>query len=90
MDPWHTELMRHLHQGDQVACRAVDAARRDQAQQVQRVPFADISHGPQQNRVPLEASVANREVDPGQVLVDDPPGADIEVANLGVPLLTLR
>src|SRR5947208_14423556 len=57
---------------------------------MQRVPVADIGHGPQQYRIPLEGSIANREIDPGQVLVDDPAGADVEVANLGVPLLALR
>ena len=57
---------------------------------MQRVPVADIGHGPQQYRIPLEGSIANREVDPGQVLVDDPAGDDVEVANLGVPLLALR
>ena len=56
---------------------------------MERAPVADIGHGPQQHRIPLEGSIADGEVDPGQVLVDDAPGADIEVANLGVPLLTL-
>src|SRR5437899_10601130 len=57
---------------------------------MQRVPVADIGHGPQQYRIPLEGSIANREIDPGQVLVDDPAGADVEVANLGVRLLAVR
>ena len=64
----------------------VDAAVGDQAEQVQpaaRAVAAPLAGG-EQGLVLEEAAVGDRVVDPGQVLLDDRAGAEVEVADLGV------
>ena len=46
--------------------------------------------GAEQGLVVEEAAVGDRVVDPGQVLLDDRAGAEVEVADLGVAHLSLR
>jgi hypothetical protein len=47
-------------------------------------------HGRVEDRVLVERAILDREVDAGQILVDDPAGADVEVTDLRVALLALR
>ena len=69
----------------------VDAAVGDQPQQVQAPAraAAGVLAGGQQRRVLEEAAVGDRVVDPGQVLLDDRAGAEVEVADLGVAHLAV-
>ena len=70
----------------------VDAAVGDQADQVQaaaRAVRAALAGGAQR-LVLEEAAVGDRVVDPRQVLLDDRPGAEVEVADLGVAHLPVR
>ncbi len=69
----------------------VDAAVGDQAEQVQAAARAAPGGvaGGEQRLVVEEAAVGDRVVDPGQVLLDDRPGAEVEVADLRVAHLAL-
>jgi hypothetical protein len=64
----------------------VDAAVGDEAEQVQAAAgtIAGALAGGQQRLVFEEAAVGDGVVDPSQVLLDDRPGAEVEVADLGV------
>ena len=44
----------------------------------------------QQLGIGVEAAILDRRVHPGQVLVDDAPGANVHVADLGIAHLALR
>ncbi len=69
----------------------VDAAVGDQTEQVQ-APARAVARplaGAEQSLVLEEAAVGDRVVDPGQVLLDDRAGAEVEVADLGVAHLAL-
>ncbi len=70
----------------------VHAAVGDEAEQVQASARAVAGPlaGAEQGLVVEEAPVGDRVVDPGQVLLDDRAGAEVEVADLGVPHLALR
>ena len=76
---------------DEVAVVGVDAARPDQADEVEA---AARPGGPparlEQGRALEEAAVGDRGVDPRQVLEDGPAGAQVEVADLGVAHLAGR
>ena len=69
---------------------AVDAAVGHQAHEVDGAP---VGHGAvdrlAQHGVARERAVLDRQVDPGELLVDDPAGADVEVPDLGVAHLPL-
>ena len=69
----------------------VDAAVGDQAEQVQAPARAAAGAlaGGEQRLVLEEAAVGDRVVDPGQVLLDDRAGAEVEVADLGVAHLAV-
>src|SRR6202040_1733087 len=69
--------------------RAVDATRGDQAHQVYRVALGGRPHGGAQHRGGGETTVLDGAVDSGEVLEHDAAGADVEVTDLGVPLLAL-
>ena len=64
---------------------AVDAAVGHEADEVQRVPAAGHAiHGGGQHRVREQLTVADALVDPREVLVDDPAGPHVHVADFGV------
>ena len=69
----------------------VDAAVGDQAEQVEAAARAapGTLAGGEQRLVLEEAAVGDRVVDPGQVLLDDRPGAEVQVADLGVAHLAV-
>ena len=70
---------------------AVHAAVRDEADEVQRVAGAGAAvERRAERRVVEEAAVANAAIDPRQVLIDDPPRADVHVPDLGVAHLAGR
>ena len=70
---------------------AVHASRRDQSEAVQRgAAVAGTVHRFAQHRVLVEAAVLDGAVDRDQRLMDEPPGADGEMAHLGVALLAGR
>jgi hypothetical protein len=69
---------------------AVHAAGRKQAHHVQRAVVLDrLLAGVDQLRVVEEAAAVDRGVDPGQLLVHHPAGADVHVADLGVAHLAV-
>jgi hypothetical protein len=70
---------------------AVHAAGREQAHDVKRpAGLARRGAGRAQLGVGEETAVLDRGVDPGQVLVDDPAGAQIHVPDLGIAHLPVR
>ena len=74
-----------LDAGAQVGEAGVDAAARDQADQVQRSGAVARRRACRpQRRVLEEAAVRDRLVDAGEVLLDDRAGAEVQVADLGV------
>ena len=81
----HAALLRQLDDRVQVRLMAVDAAVREQADQVQRVRVALAAiDGFEQLRPREEITVANALVDARQVLIDDASGAEVGVADFGV------
>ncbi len=50
----------------------------------------DRLHRCQQGRIGKEIAVGNTFADLGQILIDDTPGADIKVPDLGIPHLPVR
>ena len=68
---------------------AVHAAVRDQTHQVQRRP-APAAAGVDEHVVLEEPTRRDVVGDPDEILADDPAGAEVEMANLGVPLLAVR
>jgi hypothetical protein len=75
----------------QVPLVAVDAARRKEPDEVERaIPLPRVREGSLEDGVLRERSVLHGAVDAREVLVDDPPGAQVQVPHLGVPHLSLR
>ena len=73
-----------------MAVVGVHAAVREQACQVQPAAAGlGLCDALQQNRIGKKIAVPDRFGDAGQVLVNDPAGADIEVADLGVAHLAV-
>ena len=85
-DVGHALLGGQLDRGLDVLPAGVNAAVGDEAEQVQAPAraVAGALAGGQQRRVLEEAAVGDRVVDPGQVLLDDRAGAEVEMADLGV------
>ena len=88
-DVAHARGLGSLRQGDQMLVMAVHTAVGDQAKKMQsrcreraRMPRAE----PDSARV----SVRDRLVDPREILINDPPRAEIEMTNLGIPHLAFR
>src|SRR6476646_3431563 len=70
---------------------AVDPAVREQADEVKRVlPVDATGHRLRKHGTLEQLTVPDALVDAGEVLVDDPPGAHVHVADLGVPHLPGR
>ena len=90
-DPRHARAMRELEHREDVRLVAVHAARREQAHHVQGAVVGDgIPASRIQFGIGEEAAVLDRGIHPGQVLVDDPAGAQVHVANLGIAHLPIR
>jgi hypothetical protein len=69
----------------QVLVAAVHAAVADEAKQVQStIRTSRVLDGRQQRRIALKPTFADLAVDAGDLLVDDPAGADVEVADFRV------
>ena len=82
---------RHVDQGEKVVNVAVHAAVREQSHEMKAaVAGFHLFHGIQKHRVPEQAAVRRRPGDPGQILIDNPAGADVHVADLGVSHLSRR
>jgi hypothetical protein len=80
-----------VEQGPQVVDVRVDAAVGDQAEQVDVASsLLRPPEGACERRALEELAVLDRAVDPHQVLEDHAPGADRQVADLGVPHLSRR
>ena len=90
-DVGHALLGGELDRRLDVLPAGVDAAVGDQAEQVQAAARAAAGAlaGGEQRLVLEEAAVGDGVVDPGQVLLDDRAGAEVEVADLGVAHLPL-
>ena len=74
-----------------MALVAVDAAVRDEADEMKRAaPVAAPVHRVDERFVVEEIAVPDALVDPREVLVDDPAGAHVHVADLGVSHLAGR
>jgi hypothetical protein len=79
-----------LDGGQQVVLVTVDAARRQQAHDVDApAAFASTFHGVEQGGVAGETAVLDCLADASQLLVDDATGTDIEVSDLGIAHLTI-
>ena len=82
---------RNGDQGDEVPVIGVDAARPDQADEMQRSRAGDRAVARGEERGPLEErSVGDRGIDPRQVLEDRASRAEVQVADLGVAHLPRR
>ena len=82
---------RELGDRDRMILMAVHATGRDQSEAVQRgAAIAGTVDRVAQRRVLVEAAVLDGAVDARQRLVDEPSGADGEMAHLGVALLAGR
>ncbi len=69
----------------------VDAAVGQQSENVKRATrFLDVLHRVVQRHIIKENPVIDGLRDAGELLIDDAPGADIEMTDLGVSHLTLR
>src|ERR1035437_10811133 len=80
-----------LGNGHCVILVAVDAARRDQPEAVERAaPCARAVDCGTYRRVLVEAAVLDRPIDPGKRLIDQPPRADREMPHFRIALLTGR
>ena len=81
----------HLQKRIQVGIVAVDAAIRQKAVQVQlAVMLLHLIHRLQQDFILKKVSILNRLGDSGQILIDDPSGSHIEMANLRIAHLPVR
>jgi len=90
VDPGDSARPRGLQQAEQVLLRRVHAARADQAHQVQRPSIlACRVHRRDQHRVVDQLVPLDGAIDAYQVLVDDPPRADVGVTDLRVSHLPL-
>src|SRR5207248_9377951 len=85
----HVLRGRQLDQRLQVTLGRVDAAVRDEPEQVQASGVARADTRRQEHIVLGERSVFDRVVDAGQVLADDRAGAQVQMADLGVAHLAL-
>ena len=73
------------HQRFEVVDVAVDSAVGNQSHQVQPPPgLPDPGQGRKQHLAPVQVALLDGLVDPGQVLVDDPPGPQADVPHLRV------
>jgi len=86
-DPGDACTLCHPEQRVEMLARAVHAARRHESEEVKRLRGSRRPDRLEQNRVSVEGAAADLEVDPGQVLVHDAASAQVEVADLRVPLL---
>jgi len=86
-----TIFHRHPHQGQQMIKMTVDAAVRNQAQQMQTVVFGrQLLHGGDKDVIFFKFAGFHGPVDPGKILVHDASRADIQMANLGISHLSFR
>ena len=89
--PRHAGAGGHLHHRRQLPLVTMHAAGRQQAQHVhRRSAGARGFDGIDENRIAGELPVANRDVDPRVILVDDAARADVEVADFRVAHLAFR
>ena len=87
----HGQAGRQRDEGDEVAVVGMDATRPDEADDVQAAVHPRLSGAGRDERRPRrERPVGDRRVDPRQILEDRPPGAEVQVADLGVAHLTGR
>ena len=87
----HPLRPRELEQGEQVVDVGVHAAVRDEPEQVHVAAARPRSlERPQERFVPRQRTVADRLVHPHEILEQDPPRPDRQVADLGVAHLALR
>ncbi len=78
-------------EGVEVAGVGVDAAVRQEADEVKRPASLPCEvHGSEEGGVGEEGAVGDSGVDAGHVHADDPAGAEVEVADLGVAHLAVR
>ena len=88
-DLLHTRFPRRIGEGDEMPVMAVHSAIRDQPDEMQP-PASRVSECLLQNAILLQFAVSDRFVDPGQVLINNPPRAEIEMADLRVSHLPFR
>src|SRR5690606_11319790 len=82
---------RQFQEGEQVVDMAVNPAVRQKAVEVQLASvLLHVADGSEEGFVFKKAPIPDRLRHPGQILVDDPAGADIEVTHFGVAHLSLR
>ena len=79
----HARFLCRRGQRDQMLVVAVHAAIGNQPDKMQP-SVARFRKGLPQNFVPLQLAVRDRLVNPGQVLINDPARAEVEMADLGV------
>jgi len=90
-DVGHASLTGHLGHAHEMAIVGMDAARTDQAHQVQApLHIGGAPYGREQHRVAREGTIGHGGVDTGQLLQDDSTGAQVEVAHLAVAHLAGR
>ncbi len=87
-DLFHPSVFGHAQQSLYMFQVAVDAAVGQEAQQVQGSPRRNAVHSYSQARVGKESPGLNVLADSGQVLIDHPAGADIQVPHFRVAHLT--
>src|SRR3954447_1215426 len=76
---------RELRKGDQMPVVGMNAARPDEADEMERAAtVASTRRGLEERRAREERTVGDRRVDPWQILEDGTPGAEVEVADLRV------
>ncbi len=87
----HALAVGQIEHGEDVVLVAVHAAGREQAKHVQDVP-ARLGRLARRDQLggPEEAAVLDGRIDAGQILIDDPAGAQVHVADLGVAHLAIR
>lgn len=70
---------------------AMNAAVRDEADDVERVlATGATAHAGNERRIVEEVTLVDASIDSGEVLIYNPPRAQVHVANFGVPHLTGR
>ena len=83
VDVFHAGLRRHVHHFMDLRFVAMHAARRQQAEDMQRALFAGLD-GFQQRRITPELAGFDGVFDLGVILIHHPSGADVHVTDFGV------
>ena len=83
--------MRHAKQRLEVTQMAVNAAIRDESDEMKRVPAVGATvYGRHQCRISKELTFADVPIDSGEVLIHDPTGTEVHMADFRVSHLTGR